>query len=58
MIINKVNDKNERFFDVNILLLLYSHRLKINNILFLSILKTTLYLFIHDFSKIKSYYFN
>ena len=57
-IINEIIDKNERFFDVNILLLLYSHRSKINNILFLSISKTTLYLFIYDFSKIKSCYFN
>ena len=58
MIINKVVDKNERFFVINILLLSYSHYLKINNILFLSILKTILYLFIYDFSKIKSCYFN
>ena len=56
--INEINDKNERFFDINILLSLYSHRSKINNILFLNILKTTLYLFIYDFSKIKSYCFN
>ena len=46
IIINEVVDKNERFFDFNILLLLYLHRLKTNNILFLNILKTILYLFI------------
>ena len=56
--INEIVDKNKRFFDIDILLLLYSHRLKINNILFLSILKTISYLFIYNFSKIKSYCFN
>ena len=58
MIIDKVIDKNDKFFEINILLLSYSYRLKTNNILFLSISKTTLYLFIYNFSKIKSYYFN
>ena len=55
---DEVIDKNEKFFDIDILLSLYSHRSKTNNILFLNISKTTLYLFIHDFSRIKSYYFN
>ena len=58
MTTNKVINKNEFFFNVNILLLSCSHRLKTNNILFLSILKTTLYLFIYNFSKIKLYCFN
>ena len=58
MIISEIIDKNERFFDVNILLLLYSHHLKMNNILLLNISKMTLYLFIYNFSKIKSCYFN
>ena len=58
MIINEIIDKNERFFVVDILLLLCLYRLKINNILFLSISKMILYLFIYDFSKIKSCYFN
>ena len=55
--INKVINKIERFFDINILLLLYLHYLKKNNILFLNILKTTLFLFIYNFSKIKLNYF-
>ena len=46
------------FFNNDVLLLLYLYRLKINNILFFNILKTILYLFIYNFSKIKSYYFN
>ena len=58
IIINKIIDKNERFFDVNILLLLYLHYLKINNILSLYISKMISYLFIYNFSKIKSCYFN
>ena len=58
MIINEIIDKNERFFNINILLLLYSHYLKTNNILFLSISKMTLYLFIYNFLKIKSCCFN
>ena len=58
MITNEIIDKKKRSFDINILLLLYSHRLKTNNILFLNILKTTLCLFIYNFLKIKSYYFN
>ena len=56
--INEIIDKNERFFDIDILLLLYLYRLKINNILSLNMLKTILYLFIYDFSRIKSCYFN
>ena len=55
---NEIINKNERFFDNDILLLLYLYRLKINNILFFSILKTISYLFIYNFSRIKSYYFN
>ena len=58
IIINKVIDKNERFFDVNILLLLYLYRLKINNILSFLILKIISYLFIYNFSKVKLCYFN
>ena len=58
MITDKVIDKNERFFAIDILLLLCSHRVKTNNILFLSILKMISCLFIHDFSKIKSCYLN
>ena len=54
IIINEIIDKKKRFFDINILLLLYLYRLKTNNILFLNILKTILYLFIYDFLKIKS----
>ena len=34
VIINEIIDKNERSFDVDILLLLYLHRLKINNFFF------------------------
>ena len=51
IIINKIINKSERFFNINILLSLYSHHLKINNILFLNILKTILYLFIYNFFK-------
>ena len=58
MITNDVFDKNDKFLNVNILLSSYSHRLNINNILSFNILNTTLYLFIYNFSKIKSYYFN
>ena len=57
MIINETISKNDKFFDVNILLLLYSQRLKINNILFLNISKITLYLFVYNFLKIKLNYF-
>ena len=58
MITNNIVNKNDEFLNVNILLLSYLYRLNINNILFLNISKTTLYLFIYNFSKIKSYYFN
>ena len=58
MIINDVFNKNDKFLNVNILLLLCSHRSNVNNILFFNILNTTLYLFIYNFSKIKSCYFN
>ena len=58
IIINNIFKKIDRFLNANILLLLYSHRLNINNILSLNISNTTLYLFIYNFSKIKSYYFN
>ena len=44
---DEVVDKKEKSFDVDILLLLFSYYLK-----------TTLYLFIYNFSKIKSYCFN
>ena len=58
MITNNVFNKNDKFLNVNILLLLYSHRLNINNILSFNISNTISYLFIYDFSKIKSCYFN
>ena len=58
MIINDVFNKNDKFLNVNILLSLYLYRLNINNILFFNISSTTLYLFIYNFSKIKSCYFN
>ena len=54
----EIINKNKRFFNNNILLLLYLYCLKINNSLFFNILKTTLYLFIYNFSKIKTCYFN
>ena len=57
VITNEVIGKKERFFYIDTLLLLCSHRLKINNILSLSISKTILYLFIYNFSKIRSYCF-
>ena len=58
MIINEIINKNKRFFNNDILLLLYLYRLKINIILLFNILKTILYLFIYNFSKIKLYYLN
>ena len=58
MIINNVFNKNDKFLNVNILLSLYLYRLNINNILFFNISNIILYLFIYNFSKIKSYYFN
>ena len=58
VIADEIIDKNERFFDIDILLLLYSYYLKINNILSLSISKTISCLFIYNFLKIKSYCFN
>ena len=58
MIIDNVFDKNDKFLNVDILLLLYSHYSNINNILFFNISNTILYLFIYNFSKIKSCYFN
>ena len=58
MIINDVFNKNNKFLNANALLLSYLYRLNINNILFFNISSTILYLFIHDFLKIKSYYFN
>ena len=48
----------KKFLNVNILLSLYLYRLSINNILSFNISNTTLYLFIYNFLKIKSYYFN
>ena len=58
IIVNEVIDKNERFFDIDILLSLYLYRLKTNNILSLSISKTISYLFIYNFSRIRSCYLN
>ena len=58
MIINKIINKNERFFVIDILLSSYLYHSKTNNILFLSMSKMILYLFIYDFLKIKSCYFN
>ena len=58
MIISDVFNKNDKFLNVNVLLSLYSHYLNINNTLFLNISKIISYLFIYNFSKIKSYYFN
>ena len=58
MIIDNVFNKNDSFLNTNILLLLYLYRLNINNILFFNISNIILYLFIYNFSKIKSYYFN
>ena len=53
MIINEIIDTNERFSDVEILLLLCLYRLKTNNILSFRISRITLYLFIYNFLKIK-----
>ena len=58
MTINDIFDRNDKFLNVNALLSLYLYRLNINNILSFNISNTTLCLFIYDFSKIKSYYFN
>ena len=54
MIINEIIDKNERFSAIDILLLLYSHYSKTNNILFLNISRMISYLFIYNFLKIRS----
>ena len=58
IIINDIINKNHKFSIIYILLSLYLYRLNINNILSLSISRTTLYLFIYNFLKIKSCYFN
>ena len=58
MIINDVFNKNDRFLNADVLLSLYLYYLNINNTLSFNISSTTLYLFIYDFSRIKSYYFN
>ena len=58
IITNEIIDKKEKSFNVNTLLLLCLYRLKTNNILFLNISRTTLYLFIYNFFKIKSCCFN
>ena len=58
MTTNNIFNKNDRFLNANVLLLLYLHHLNINNILSFNISSTILYLFIHNFLKIKSYYFN
>ena len=54
MTINEIIDKNEKSFDINTLLSLCSHRLKTNNILSFRISRITSYLFIYNFSRIKS----
>ena len=54
IIINEIIDKNKRLFDAKILLLSYLYYLKINNVLSFRISKITSYLFIYNFSKIKS----
>ena len=58
MTTNDVFNKNDKFLNANVLLSSYSHYSNINNILSFSISSTTSYLFIYDFSKIKSCYFN
>ena len=58
MIIDDVFNKNDRFLNVNTLLSLYLYRLNINNILFFNISSTISCLFIYNFSRIKSCYFN
>ena len=58
MITDNVFDKNNKFSNVDILLSLYSYYSNTNNILFFNISNTTLYLFIYNFLKIKSCYFN
>ena len=58
MKINEIINKNKRFFNNDILSSLLLYRLKINNNLFFNILKTISYLFIYNFSKTKSCYFN
>ena len=58
MITDDVFDRNDKFLNVDILLSSCSHYLNINNILFFNISSTTSYLFIHNFSRIKSCYFN
>ena len=58
MTINDVFDKNDKFSNANALLSLYSHHSNTNNILSFNISNTISYLFIHDFSRIKSYYLN
>ena len=58
MITDDVFDKNDKFLNANVLLSLCLYRLNINNILSFNISNTILYLFIYDFSRIKSCYFN
>ena len=58
IITNNVFNKNDKFLNIDVLLLLYLYRLNINNILSLNISRIILYLFIYNFSKIKSYNFN
>ena len=48
---------NVRSFIKKIVLSLYSHRPKIKNILFRNIFRRILYLFIHNFLKMRLYYF-
>ena len=58
MIINNIFNKNDKCLNANVLLSLYLYHLNINNILFFNISNIILYLFIYNFSKIKSCYFN
>ena len=58
IITDDVFDKNDKFSNIDVLLSLYSHYSNINNILSFNISNTILCLFIYNFSKIKSCYFN
>ena len=58
MITNNVFDRNDKSLNVNILLSLCLYYLNTNNTLSFNISNIILYLFIYDFSRIKSCYFN
>ena len=58
MITNNVFDRNDKSLDVNILLSSCLYYLNTNNTLSFNISNIILYLFIYDFSRIKSCYFN